>query len=476
MSLKTYLNKNPVDISFVEKCFLRLFKKFQKIGISDENNLAGMFFHEIMAFYATNISAKNLKKDLKKEKITSLYEEKFSLIEHKKRNFSFKNKNNFIFEIYNNSIGLPFTKKLVLGLNLPLSLYEKISIFFFALFNGYQIIYLPKSNKVKINKFQIQLNEILKLNKKLSKKYKIQENSLNFIKLIKSYISDQNFPTRKKDIYILGSLGNFYNRLLAIEAKQRNSTTFITNEEYTFGFLSILVHRYDSYYLCDNFLTVGNLNPKILDQNYRSLSDKRPKILYKANYLKKYFSNNIEPLNFNNLKELKGLYIPTRITKRHIQKNTFIYHNHYLSWQFKLLKELPKIFVKPHSKFDLSKFPKNKKILDKNLKILDIYRDFDYIAVDQISSSTFGDIAITNKPILYFNIGLDSKQTKIGQRELLKRVYEVKVRIFNNYKGFDNIYNIKKKLIKNSFLHSFCSLNKKIPKENIYKLLKKTQI
>ena len=39
---------------------------------------------------------------------------------------------------------------LVLGLNLPLSLYEKISIFFFALFNGYQIIYLPKSNKERI--------------------------------------------------------------------------------------------------------------------------------------------------------------------------------------------------------------------------------------------------------------------------------------------------------------------------------------
>ena len=472
MSKKNYLDKNKLDIAYVEKEYFNLFLRIKKKGIEEEYNIVGILFHEIMAFYATNISAKNTEKYLKK-KISSVFKENLSIKSFRKRSFPNHNKYHLIFTIYNKLLKFFFKKNLILGMNLPFNIHEKIQIFLFALFNGYLINYLPKLTKIEIKDYNFQIKAISQLNEKLSHKFKLKVESDKFIKFIQYYITSTQLSYRKKNIYLLGSLGKVYNRILAAEARQRKSKTIITNHEYTYGFLSLFVHRYDNYYLCDNYFTVGNLNPKKLDENYKSLSGRYPKIFYKKNDLKPFFSKKINTIDFSKLNELKGLYLPTRITQRQIQNNTFIYSDHYLSWQKKLIKTLPNVFIKPHLKFDLSKFPNNLKILNKKLKILDIYQKYDYLIVDQVSSRTFGEIAITNKPIIYFNIGLDSKHTTIGEKEIFKRVYETKVKIFNNYKGVEKVFKFKNKIINNRFLDIFCASSKKLNENSIFKLLEK---
>ena len=67
MSKRNYLDKNKLDIAYVEKEYLNLFHRIKKKGIEEEYNIVGLLFHEIMAFYATNISAKNTEKYLKKK-------------------------------------------------------------------------------------------------------------------------------------------------------------------------------------------------------------------------------------------------------------------------------------------------------------------------------------------------------------------------------------------------------------------------
>ena len=93
-----------------------------------------------------------------------------------------------------------------------------------------------------------------------------------------------------------------------------------------------------------------------------------------------------------------------------------------------------------------------------NLKLLDICKNYDLIIIDYISSSTFSEVASTNIPILYFNIGRDS--VNINSKNLIKwRFIEVKVNIFDNFRGFEkvkklNFYSAKKNIFKKMFLEN----------------------
>ena len=74
-------------------------------------------------------------------------------------------------------------------------------------------------------------------------------------------------------------------------------------------------------------------------------------------------------------------------------------------------------------------------VLNTKLRLLQISNNYDLIIIDYISSSTFSEVAGSNVPILYFNLGRD--EINMNAYKLIKdRVNEIKINIFDNYKGF----------------------------------------
>jgi len=159
---------------------------------------------------------------------------------------------------------------------------------------------------------------------------------------------------------------------------------------------------------------------------------------------KNYVSNNIKKIDFKNLKKNKILYVPTRIVNVSVGGKNYLHKKDYEDWQNFLASKLEGIDAKfPYKKFDY-KVNNNFNILDNNLKLLEICCNYDLVILDYISSTTFGEIGGTNVPILYFNLNRD-EINKDAKKIVESRVSEIKVDIFNDYKGFEKIYKLKKR-------------------------------
>ena len=146
----------------------------------------------------------------------------------------------------------------------------------------------------------------------------------------------------------------------------------------------------------------------------------------------------------------------------------FLKSSDYENWQDFLSKQFKKIDIKlPHKEFHYKK-NNNFNNLDPRLKLVEICKKYDLIILDYISSSTFAEVANTEVPILYFNLGRDHIRKNI-KKLILSRIIEIKINIFNDYKGFEKINNLK---LYNNKKNNFINLFSKMPnKQSFYQNL-----
>jgi hypothetical protein len=193
--------------------------------------------------------------------------------------------------------------------------------------------------------------------------------------------------------------------------------------------------KYDEFYLCDYYLTTGKKEKILNDDNYLGIDGSNYKIITIKNKNYQYASNYIKKINFKKLKKNKILYIPNRIPNASLTGISYLHKKKYEDWQNFLFTKFGKIDVKfPYKRFNYNinnKF----NVLNTKLRLLQISNNYDLIIIDYISSSTFSEVAGSNVPILYFNLGRD--EINMNAYKLIKdRVNEIKINIFDNYKGF----------------------------------------
>jgi hypothetical protein len=475
MKKKSYITQNIKDTKLIFNDLLKIYKKIEQIKKKDDDNIVGILLHELMYFFITNQCRKNLKY------FSNLIDNNPLII------FGKRNKKDVFKLKTNNLLTLLFLKffsffpyvfkfknKLFLGKSISFSFKKKVEIILFCLFKGYKIIIVNfEDTKIKLSNYVefIFLKEI----KKLFIKNNINLKSLDDIKIfIKKIKTNKKFQFKKlenknlenknlenknleKSIMISGTLASIQNRLLAINCKKNNSKIIIINHIPTYGHVSYKALKYDEFYLCDHYITPGK---KIIsnDENYKSIDQKKYKVFFIKNKNILNSSDYVKKINFQKLHGNKILYIPARLYANvALSGNAYIYKKHYMDWQKFLSRKFGNIDAKyPSKNLDYS-VNNDFNLLDSKLKLINICKKYDYVILDYISSSTFGEVASTNVPILYFNLGID-EINKDAKKIINSRVYEIKINIFDDYKGF-NLFNSlgkyrKKKNIFNITYHN----------------------
>ena len=190
-----------------------------------------------------------------------------------------------------------------------------------------------------------------------------------------------------------------------------------------------------------------------------------------------YSSDYIKKVNFRKIKEKKILYIPNRTANTSLSGKDYLYKKNYEEWQNFLASKFGKIDAKfPYKKINY-KINNKFNVLDAKLKLLQICNNYDLIIIDYISSSTFSEVAITNVPILYFNLGRDDIN-RDAYKLIKLRVNEIKINIFDNYNGFEKVNKlVNNNKRKNKFKTTYLDTTiKKSFYQNLFDIDKELQI
>lgn len=456
---KNYMIQNRIDAEIIFNDLRNLYNKIEIINKRNDENIVGILFHELMYFFVSNKCRKNL------ESYTKIIDNNPRIKFGKRNNkdiFSLKNNSNLVknfFSIYSFFFKrLNLKKKIYISKSISLSFKNKILIILFSFFNGYELV-LTTFKDIKINLSNQTKLFFLKEIKKLLIKNNLNLNNLIDIEIFVNKISskkDSKYKIKKKGIIISGTLAELQNRLLAAKKYKLNSKLLVINHILTYGVVSYKTLKYDEFYLCDYFLTPGRQKKILKDDNYLGIDHSNYKLLPITNNNYLFSSNFVKKINFKNLKSNKILYIPNRTANTSLSGKDYLYKKNYEEWQNFLANKFGKIDAKfPYKKINY-KINNNFNVLDTNLKLLKILSQYDLVIIDYISSTTFGEVASTDVPILYFNLNRDDINSEAAKL-IKQRVYEIKIDIFNNFKGFENVnkltfYNRKKNKFKSKYL------------------------
>ena len=451
-----YQYKNKKDSAFIFIDLLRLFRLIEKTKKRNEDNIAGILFHELMFFFVSYKCRQNLKKfqniDDNVPKIKFGFRNKLSILDLKKNNII----TIFLFNIYSALTKfLNFKKEILVGKSVSLSRKDKFFLFIFAFLNKYKIV-LPKFDKLRIEITNETKILFLKQLRELLIKHRISVNNLKDIQIFinKLIIAPKKYYKKNtnKNLIITGTLANIYNKMLA--NKKRDSKLCVINHIPHFGIVSYKSLKFDEFYLCDYYLTSGNSQKK-LDNNYKSIDNSNYELLFLNSKNYSFFSEYVKKINFKFIKQKKILYVPTRTPNHSVNGTNYIYKKDYEKWQNFLVSKFGKIDIKlPSKKYDF-KINNKFNLIESNKKLLDVCIDYDLLIIDYISSTTFGEISSTNLPIIYYN--LNSDELNENYKKLIKkRVIEIKINIFDNFKGFKKLEKIgNKPRFKNIFMKKF---------------------
>ncbi|MDA9651504.1 hypothetical protein N9T16_02345 [Pelagibacteraceae bacterium] len=475
INLKEYRKNSIQKINLVEEIIYEYFLKCDELSNIKKNNIILLFYHELFHFYATTITRNEILKYRKKKNNITKYKllefmdnyirfgwrDEKNLFDNirNKRKISYKRRLiSFIFSI---SFFRFKGKHLYIG-DLSLNNYNIISK---AFLKGYCIKYIIHE-KVFLDKAKEQVNLLFELIAKIDEKVKINydKNKLNedVNYSVESIITEdikEITKYKKNDVLIIGTPAKFYNRIASINSYCLGANVIGVLHGEESGSVSAPAWRFDdrscSHSLIGygsggsyqknqdiNFLSLDNIHQDYIESDCESL---------KYHYINK----SIETLNTSTPK--KGLYISWRLNNTSVINPYDIMDiQDYIEWQNFLLDKYPEVSIKVH--------PKQKNIINyKNNKVfgnlIDQIKSYDFFIFDYVSSTAFAQIAATNKPIIYYNLGL-SKFTNDGISHLKERVIWCDVNICNNNDGFELFSENKEKKI-NMFTKFFSLSNSK---------------
>ena len=462
MHKKNFTSKNNLDANLIFKDILKIYQQIEKIKKKNDENIAGVLFHELIYFFVSNKCRANLKfffKIINKDPVIKFGKRKNKDI------FKLK-KNSFLilslFKIYNLlTFFLKFKKTLFLGKSISLSFKNKIFLIIFCLLKKYKIV-LVNFEDIQMNLSNYTELYFLKEIKKLLIKYKISLKNLNDIKNLINKVKKKKkfkFKNTQRSIIISGTLADIQNRLLAIKKVKINAKLLVVNHISTYGVVSFKTLKFDEFFLCDYYITPGKKKKTLnYDDNYTGIDNENIKIISIQNKQDFYFSNYVKKINFKKLKKNRILYVPNRAANASLNGKDYIHTDHYQQWQNFLATKFGKIDAKyPYKKITYNiNFKFN--VLNANLKLLEICNNYDLIIIDFISSSTFSEIASTNVPILYFNINRD-QINKEASKIINDRVTEIKINVLDNFKGFEKVNKLTKiNKKKNTFTSTYLNV------------------
>jgi len=432
--------------------------------ISDHNNnLIGLYFHEIIRFFSTTIS----KKEIKKHRCD---DNRFLDSELR---FGYRNG----VSLYDMNFHITLKRKFVtLFSKLPIinkrpTLYlgyvsiNNLDIIKSAYLKGYKVVYLTGKSKVYIDKFNLQNELFTNLVYELCTYCGIESNSQLILDIDSAlHIVDKHTPTcafTSEDIVLIGTPAKVVNRKASVNAFYCNIKVIGVLHSDEAGAVNLPSWRYDDRSNCTHIVGYGpygdyfhakeNMLSSLSGRDYiylQSDSETCRKIYNERKDISMLF-------NYPEIYKQKGLYVSSRIGDISvINPYPVIDPLDYIKWQEYLLVKFPKIFVKKHPKQSYKVNYKN--IIDNEINLSAVVDNctYDFFIVDSVSSTAFSLIASTNRPIIYFNIE-SPKLTKEAVRIIKKRVLWVDINIFDNYKGFEKY---EKLYLKNDFINNYTSM------------------
>ena len=296
----------------------------------------------------------------------------------------------------------------------------------------------------------------------------------NFINYAKMYITEIYIYPKGKYL-VCGSMSILNNRINASNYKAQGKTVIsLSHANSTFTHYDEPVVGYGELSYCDHYLDIGNQHDLLGLENISPLQ-KIPMIhYYSDSYTKKLY--NIREILFRKVDhEVKICYIPTIFASANLYGPFRQFEDHeYLKWQKTIMNLNLNLKYIPHpssNTCNVDMFWLDDANNDSR-KIKDILIDYDIFFVDY-SSSVLSYLAATDKPILFFDLGLRNMSNEYKEK-LNERAFVYKIDIFGNLElqVSDAIksYNKVKKDFVNNFTTSF-SLHKN-PNKNLTKIVK----
>ena len=455
-----YIRSSNVQIEHVINLTHEYYLQCGKISKHNNNNLIGLYFHEIVRFFSTAVS----KNEITKQRYGN---NKFLDTEIR---FGYRGG---VF-LYTLDFDMNFKRKFIsLFSKLPIiskrpTLYlgdvsiNNISIIVSAYLKGYKVVYLSNKSKVYIDKFHLQNKILTSLIGELCKYCAIESDSQlrldidNALNIVDKYTQAQTFIDG--DVLVIGTPAKVINRKASINAFYNNNKVIGVLHSDESGSVNLPSWRYDDRSNCTHIIGYGPCGDYSYakERFFSSLSGYNCVYLQSDSETCRVLYDEREDISklfdYSKIGKQKGLYISKRIGDVSVTNPySVIDPLDYEKWQKYLLTKFPEVSVKVHPKQSYQFEYKNS--VDNKINLLEIVSNctYDFFIIDNVSSTAFSLIAATNKPIIYFNIE-SSCLTKEAISVIKKRVLWVDIDIFNNYNGFEKY---KKLEIVNNFKNHF---------------------
>tara|TARA_B100001250_G_C19814086_1_gene797299 strand:- start:2312 stop:3724 length:1413 start_codon:yes stop_codon:yes gene_type:complete len=445
----------------VYKEYLIIFDKCEKIS-DPYLNLMGLVFHEAMFITSTFIYSQywldNIKEELKfpflgyrNHKFSSLNKvSDFSI----KRNLISKfnqiiNKSNYTVGIINPSLDMNSLIRYLYKENLNFNFPQKASI---TIFN-----------------FKAQLDIITKSMESIWFKYNIKGDLNIFINAIKKSYNSLKEPLNiimNYDVLLIGSPVKIPIRAEAAKALANKIPVVCIDHGNETGTANHPYWGYDEQSYCSHFVGYGSKGKIAIKKNnyLKSLFSKNPAYIESNsnfilnNYKEKEIKKITKPLS-----EIKLAYIPSALmgVKRLGPYNSISDQN-YIEWQKYLFNSFRNLVYKAHPKQKIDIPLKNIEII--NIPLEKCINKYDCFITDMISTTAFSNLAISNKPIIYFNIGF-GKLTKEAERVVKDRVLWININIDDPGDIYQKVEARRNKKFINNYTRNFSLTNSKDSRE-----------
>ncbi len=433
-------------------------KKFR-----DCDNIVKIFYQEIVKYISNLILIKN-SSFKNTDRIEFPYLNSKYIENPKKLKFDDLKKKKIIF---NNLRPVNYENKIFVARNFHLK--KELFIDFIKLKN----IRLIEDTKIKIPDQEYQVRILEQIIKKIlfSLGFKNDNFTFNFISYVNKFLLkeyDKNFQTKNSTLIVASNL-SIKNRILSAKFLQEKTNKVISFNHSNYPFYIYKEPIRDvEYSFCTDYVSYGNSKNKIK-------IDRKKFLLPKFHFVTcKDFENikidsKILDINLNEFN--KFLYTPNMFNGN-IRYGPFrdIDDNIYYEFQIELMNFFKNTHIKSHPKGKKKYLYKQNSV--KELNFDQIYKKYDVYIFDYFSTP-FSKAISTNKPIIYFDIGLRKLESSVLEI-LKKRVYYFKINLDGNFKDqFNNVLiklSSEKEKKVNLFTKTFCINTKN---KNIKKLFKK---
>ena len=317
----------------------------------------------------------------------------------------------------------------------------------------------PNGSKITIPNIDKQIEIVEKIFSHIWHKYELGDNYYQFINAIKNSYKTMNKRSSSKtkyDLLLIGSPVNMSVRSEAANALSKNIPTICIDHGNETGTADVPSWGYDEQSYCSHFIGYGSAGILAIENGtyLRSLYDNKPEYIESnCSFVKNTYNHNeIQKLG-NEISNYKLAYIPMKLMgSKRLGPYLSIPDEDYLEWQRYIFKAIKNLDYKAHPK----------QIIDSKIDNIKIVRDtlescinrYDCFITDNAISTVFANIAATNKPIIYFNIGFGNL-TITAEKAIRERVIWIDIDINNPGSLLEKIEKQKNKKCTNNYTKQF---------------------